>query len=635
MTATEKPAPAADDTGRPTAHDDAGPPSPPTGHVIVYGVRGVGLRTVEQLHAAEVAVVVVEAGPEDADPVAERLLRAWGVPRHEGRTREALAAAGLDRAAAVVCVPDDDLQAMQVALLVRRTRPDVRLAVRMDNTAVGRALAQVTGEGSVLDVAALAARPVVEACLGRRPRPFTVAGRTFVAAELVADRDATLRELYGELAPVAVARHGADTLICPDRDAPVRRADRVTAVGTLEQFAARGVPVGEGDRPVPRHAAGARSAGAARAARFEEHGGAPGLRALLRSLVDEADRQLRMTLLTLLAVFLVSVVVLRLGYVKESGEGMTLLDAVYFTVETIGTVGYGDFSFAEQAPWLRAYAIVLMIVGVVLAAILFALLTQLLVSSRLERSFGQRRVGAMRGHVIVVGLGAIGVRVVEDLVAAGRRVVAIELDPANRHLARVRALDVPVVAGDATDTTVLATVNLASATAVAVLTSDDLVNVETGLAVRDQLADRWADVPVVLRVFDRELGVTIREGFDFRYVRSTEALVAPWFVGAALGLDVLGTFHVDQEAFLVGHLRVAPGGGLDGLARQDLSARTRVIAIHRANSPEGVLEHPPRPQTRFVAGDEIYLVGPYEELLSVLRRDTLGRDTLGRNPVVQ
>jgi Trk K+ transport system NAD-binding subunit len=337
-----------------------------------------------------------------------------------------------------------------------------------------------------------------------------------------------------------------------------------------------------------------------------------------------------MTLLTLLAVFVVSVVVLRLGYVKESGERMSLLDAVYFTVETIGTVGYGDFSFAEQAPWLRAYAIVLMIAGVVLAAILFALLTQLLVSSRLEHSFGQRRVGAMRGHVIVVGLGAIGVRVVEDLIAAGRRVVVLELDPANRHLARVRALDVPVVTGDATDTTVLATVNLASATAVAVLTSDDLVNVETGLAVRDQLGDRWGDVPVVLRVFDRELGVTIREGFDFRYVRSTEALVAPWFVGAALGLDVLGTFHVDQEAFLVGHLRVAPGGGLDGLARQDLSARTRVIAIHRANSAEGVLEHPPRPRTRFVAGDEIYLVGPYEELLSVLRRDTLGRDPVAQ-----
>ena len=56
------------------------------------------------------------------------------------------------------------------------------------------------------------------------------------AAELVADRDATLRELDGEIAPVAAARHDANTMICPDRDAPARRNDRVTAVGPLEQF---------------------------------------------------------------------------------------------------------------------------------------------------------------------------------------------------------------------------------------------------------------------------------------------------------------------------------------------------------------------------------------------------------------
>ena len=43
-----------------------------------------------------------------------------------------------------------------------------------------------------------------------------------------------------------------------------------------------------------------------------------------------------------------------------------------------------------------------------------------------------------------------------------------------------------------------------------------------------------------------------------------------------------------------------------------------------------MLEHPPRRGTRFGAGDEIYLVGPYEELLAVL-----GRDTLGRDPVAQ
>jgi Trk K+ transport system NAD-binding subunit len=184
---------------------------------------------------------------------------------------------------------------------------------------------------------------------------------------------------------------------------------------------------------------------------------------------------------------------------------------------------------------------------------------------------------------------------------------------------------VPVVIGDATDPAVIADVNLGHAVAVAVLTSDDLVNIETGLAVRDQLGDRWRDVPVVLRVFDRELGAAVHEGFGFRYVRSTEALVAPWFVGAALGLGVLGTFHVGRDAFLVGRLTVGSGGGLEGIAMQELAAaRTRVIAIRRAGT--GEIENPPRSGTRFAAGDEAYLVGPYVELLDVLHRDALGRD---------
>ena len=127
----------------------------------------------------------------------------------------------------------------------------------------------------------------------------------------------------------------------------------------------------------------------------------------------------------------------------------------------------------------------------------------------------------------------------------------------------------------------------------AILTSDDLTNIETGLAVRDYLGDRWVSVPVVLRVFDRDLGRTVEHHFDFRHVRSTSALAAPRFVGAALGLDILGSFTVGRQPFLVGRLTVAPGRGLDGLAMQDLPARTRVIALSRA-ADGGRLEHPPR-----------------------------------------
>ncbi len=593
-----------------------------TGHVVVCGTDGVALRTVEQLRAVDVEVVVVDVSGR-SDGTAARLLDSWGVPRVAGRPREALIEAGLGDAAAVVCMPDDDLHAMETALLARRIRPGVRLVVRMGNGAVGRALSEVAGEGSVLDVATLAAPSVVEACLGLRTHALELAGREFVVAELVAERTATLRELYDDLAPLIVTGTGPP-VVCPGRDHPVREGDRVTAVGTPEQFEALGV-AGLRRPPERAYATGARSAGAARAAQRAGSGGRAGLLALLRSLVGEADRSLRTAVALLGVLVAVSVGVLAVGYVKPTGAHMSFVDAVYFTVETIATVGYGDFSFAAQPTWLRVYAIGLMGFGAVLAAVVFALVTQLLVSRRLERSFGHRRVGALRGHVVVVGLGSVGLEVVARLLEAGRRVVVVERDEGARHVSRVRALGVPVVVGDATDTAVLATANLSAASAVAILTSDDLTNIETGLVVRDQLGERWDATPVVLRVFDRELATGVEDGFAFRHVRSTDALAAPWFVGAALGLDVLAGFSVDRSSFLVGRLSVAAGGGLDGLAMGELSERTRVVAIRRAGrgSDDGrsVFEHPLRRDTRFGAGDDAYLVGPYEELLKVLLRD--------------
>lgn len=592
-----------------------------TGHVIVCGGDDTVVRTVEQLWSAGAATAVVDATGEVGD-AAERLFEQWRVPLVRGRLREALAEAGLARAVSVVCLAADDLPAMEAALLVRRLRPDVRLVVRMANGEVARAMTEVVGDGRVLDVASLAAPSIVEVCLGRRTHELRLADRDVLVADLVADRGSSLRNRYGELAPLAVASGSGPPVVCPGRDHVVRAGDRVTAVGTPEQFARYGAAeVVEHllpQEPV-RRASGARSAGAARAVEREDVGGNLGLLALVRSLLAEADRPLRTVLLLLAALVLVSGAVLTIGYRKPDGSHMSVVDALYFTAETLSTVGYGDFSFADQQSWLRIYAVALMATGAIITAVTFALLTQLLVSRRLERSFGERRVGSMRGHVVVIGLGTVGVAVVEQLVAAGRRVVVIDRDESGRHLGRLSKLGVPFVGGDATDITVLDTANLAEATAVAILTSNDLVNVETGIVIRERLGPRWERVPVVLRVFDRELADGVESGFGFQHVRSTAALAAPWFVGAALGLDVLGTFYVDRTPFVVGALTVAPGGGLDGLAMVELSERARVVAIRRA---DGQVELPPRRGTTFAAGDQAFLVGLHDEVVQVLLRDT-------------
>ncbi len=110
----------------------------------------------------------------------------------------------------------------------------------------------------------------------------------------------------------------------------------------------------------------------------------------------------------------------------------------------------------------------------------------------------------------------------------------------------------------------------------------------------------------------------VAQRFGFDNVRSAVELAAPWFIGAASGLDVVGTFSVGQSSFMVGAMRVAPGSELDGLQMSELSTETRVIAFTRHDAAGPELR--PRRDHRLCAGDTVYLVGPYRELLATLRR---------------
>jgi Trk K+ transport system NAD-binding subunit len=579
------------------------------GHVIVCGLQGVGLRMVEQLHQAEVQVVVVD---EDPDPRLVRIVEAWDIPFIVGSPRIGgfLDRAGLAAARAVVCAERTEVQTLETALLVSEKRPDIRVVVQLANAAVGAAVSQVTGPGTVLDVAALAAPSIVEACLGSDSYQIELGGTLFKTFEVEVERYASIRALFGALAPIGVVPADASpTVACPGRDHMVSIGDKVTVLGTPEELAQAGLVANEDD-----------SSGLV----VHHHRGGAGLVKRISALLGSDDNSaLRFAFVAASTLIVLSTVILRLAYRVPGGGHMNSLTALYFTVETISTVGYGDFSFAHQSTAMEVFGIILIAGGATLLTTVFALITNVLVSWRIEQSLGRQQLVGLQGHVVVVGLGSVGIRVLEGLQSAGREVVVVERNENNRFLNQARALGAPVLIADSTQRQTLEDANVHSAAAVAVLTSDDLTNIETGLAVRDYLGERWVGVPVVLRVFDRDLGHTVEHHFDFRHVRSTSALAAPRFVGAALGLDILGSFTVGSQPFLVGRLTVAPGRGLDGLAMVDLPAQTRVIALSRA-ADGGRLEHPPRRDTRFAPGDQAYVLGPYEELLRVLRHEHEG-----------
>lgn len=572
-------------------------------HVIVCGLHKVSLRTIELLVTAGVVVVVLDDDPEAG---LVPLVKSWGVPllRRGGHGGEQLVEAGLATARAIICAESSDLLTLETSLLVRDLREDVRVVVHLDNPSVGRAIEDVTGVGSVLDVAGLFAPSVVDTCMGRDAHDVDVDGVRFVATEIHVAAAGTLREQFGDIAPVAVIRNETEeVIVSPGRDLQLEPGDRASVIGTPEALVAAGVTIKEIDESSHE--------GDSLRRRFSR---------FLRTLRDHTDTALKITLWAGLLMLLISATVLAIFYRKEDGSNMSILEAVYFAFETGATVGFGDFSFAEQSDPMQIFAIFLIVTSTVIVSLIFAFITNLLVSRRIEQSLGQGQVHEFEGHTVLIGLGSVGMRVIEGLRAHGRDVAVIERDADNRYIPLARSIGVPVILGDATLGTTLDAVNLNAAASVAVMTSDDLTNIETGLSVRGSLGERWVDVPVVVRVFDRALAKRLSRSFGFQHVWASASIAAPWFVGAAIGLEVLSTYYVGNEPFLVARLEVTEDGGLDGVEMINLGADLRVIAIDRGDR----LEQPPRRDTRFAAGDVAYVVGPYEELISVMRRDRSG-----------
>jgi len=175
-------------------------------HIIVSGDDALATTIVEELNNAGVHIVKLASAAD-------------------------LASAGVARARAVICTGKNDATNLEIALLARQANPDVRVVTRLANDVLRTAMAADKRPGAILDVADLAAPSVVEACLARTAHPFEAAGIKFVVSGAEAPRNATLREIYGDLAPVAVI-HGENCATpgqveaCPGSAGARRRLDR-------------------------------------------------------------------------------------------------------------------------------------------------------------------------------------------------------------------------------------------------------------------------------------------------------------------------------------------------------------------------------------------------------------------------
>lgn len=224
--------------------------------------------------------------------------------------------------------------------------------------------------------------------------------------------------------------------------------------------------------------------------------------------------------LLLLGIYTAAIIVFRLTM------GLSWIDATYFATTVVTTVGFGDINLHQSPAWLKLFGVGLMFAGVLLIAVTASLLAVFVVTGTADHLRNEFRARRLRDHVVVCGLGSVGMAVARDLHARGTPVVVI--DPkADDELHRETNPRCPVIVGDATRPVILHRAGIERARALVACTSNDALNLEVGLTAQS-VAEASRDgrpLRLVLRCFDADLARRIH-AVSANYTLLSEATIA-------------------------------------------------------------------------------------------------------------
>jgi voltage-gated potassium channel len=301
-----------------------------------------------------------------------------------------------------------------------------------------------------------------------------------------------------------------------------------------------------------------------------------------------------------------------LGYMLI--EHAKFLDAVYMTVISITTVGYGEIFHLSQRG--RIFTMLLIMAGLGVILVSFGVLTQIAVEGSLRRIWGRRRlektIAKLKNHFILCGSGRIGSLVVRELREMNLPLVVIERNP--QVVEELTREGVLVLSGSATDEETLEQANIQQAKGLIVTVSSDAEAVFIILSARNMNPD--------LFIIARDIG----EGNERKLKQAgANRVISPYrlmgkrMVNALLRpavIDMLDTIMFGGELDLaIEGTEVYSNSPLAGQKLRDSGIRQKlgliIIGIQQAN---GNIIFNPSPDEEISPGDTLISVGEMDAI---------------------
>jgi voltage-gated potassium channel len=242
------------------------------------------------------------------------------------------------------------------------------------------------------------------------------------------------------------------------------------------------------------------------------------------------------------------------------GERIAFTELPYMMIQLMTLQGVPEVTIPPE-PQLVIFWYVMPLVG------LYVIGRGVVDFARVFFNRGERRkawevalASTYRDHIIVVGIGNVGLRVIRTLRDLGFEVVAVDAKPAAERWDELRRLDVPLVQGDGSAPETLRNAGIKVASSLLVCTSNDYINLTVCMRARDLNPS----LRIVVRMWDDRFADQLRRYVGVEAVLSASQLAAPAFAGAAFGMEIAQTLQVRDEAYSIFRLQVEPGGFMEG-----------------------------------------------------------------------
>jgi voltage-gated potassium channel len=296
-------------------------------------------------------------------------------------------------------------------------------------------------------------------------------------------------------------------------------------------------------------------------------------------------------------------------------EGFSWVDALYMTLITLSTVGFGEIE--PLGPRGRAFTVVLIVLGLISIGYMVNRFTEAVIEghfqARIQWRQQQRLMQSLNHHYLICGYGRIGQQLALELAAERVPFVIIDVVPAS--IASATELGYVCLEGDATEDATLIEAGVERATGLITVLPSDAENMYVILSART--------LNPHLRTIAR---ASTQEAIAKLQRAGADTVISPYISGAkrmaaaALRPQVMdfvdGILSGTNRTFYLEEFRLDPEhcpltGETLGAVNVRAKSGSLVIAIRRQ---DGSIVGGPDAQTPLMAGDLLICMGTSDQL---------------------